>query len=179
METYIGKKPLADNPGFSRQWENALDGLDFDIIDAPIVDLIRGMAKLPYCFTLQSCVGHFVFEDGRDVHNLEPLEITKNIFEVKYQIAYLAWCIDNCSDGIKFLNDMESLAGIDPDYIQFGCAEWFWKRQINSYVLQIQPERFKGRDKMIINYQEARHIADVKIRFFNKIGDVLVECFSK
>jgi hypothetical protein len=43
------------------------------MIDMPVVDLINGFNKRPYCFTLQSCYGHFVSNDQKDTHNLDPL----------------------------------------------------------------------------------------------------------
>ena len=36
METYVEKKRLVDNPDFSRRREDSLNGLTFDVIDAPI-----------------------------------------------------------------------------------------------------------------------------------------------
>ncbi len=173
MKTYIEKKPLADNPKFSRKREDALNGLDFNAIDAPIVDLIRGMAKLPYCYTLQCCFGHFVYDKQRDIYNLEPLKQIDGPLDVEYRIAYIALCVDNNKDGIELLADLEDVVNIDKDYIQFGCAGWFWKRPVNSYVLQVQPERLKSKDKMIVDIQEAYHIEKVKTRFFGRLRKIV------
>ena len=66
-----------------------------DMIDMPIINLINGFNKLPYCFTLQSCYGHFVYNGQKDSHNLEPLPVKDTIAKVEYRIAYIAFCIEN------------------------------------------------------------------------------------
>ncbi len=38
-------------------------------------------------------------------------------------------------------HDLRQIPAIDPEYIQFGCAEWFWEAQVNSYALQVEPMR--------------------------------------
>jgi len=45
--------------------------------------------ELPYCFTLQSCFGHFVFCGQNDQQNLEPLPVNDPIVKVEYRIAYI------------------------------------------------------------------------------------------
>ena len=62
---------------------------------------------------------------------------------------------------------------IDPENIQFCCAEWFWKRQINSYALQVEPERFKEKDRAILNYREALHIEKTRDEFFIELEKLL------
>ena len=93
--------------------------------------------------------------------------------DVEYRIAYIALCVDNNKDGIELLADLEDVVNIDKDYIQFGCAGWFWKRPVNSYVLQVQPERLKSKDKMIVDIQEAYHIEKVKTRFFGRLRKIV------
>ena len=70
METYIEKQPLIDNPNFLCQWDKTLKELD-----------------LPYCFTIQSCFGHFVYGDESDVHNLEPLKTIDSPLDITYIIG--------------------------------------------------------------------------------------------
>jgi len=56
--------------------------------------------------------------------------------------------------------------------VQFCCADWFWKRQVNSYALQVEPERYKTKDKITINFQEALHIENVRNEFFRRIEKI-------
>jgi hypothetical protein len=74
---------------------------------------------------------------------------------------------------------LEDLTGIDPEYVQFGCAEWFWERQVNSYVLQVEPERYKMRDKVGVSFQEALHIERVRDRFFHELRKMVHERNSR
>lgn len=141
---------LIDNPDFAVRRRRALERLSDDMIDEPIVDQVRALNGLPYCFTLQSCFGHFVWHSGQDPHNLDPLPLDPLPPEavpgsIEYWIAYLAFCIDNVPAGREFLEALEIVPRTAPGFIQFGCAGWFWERQINSYVLQAEPERFKDR----------------------------------
>ena len=55
---------------------------------------------------------------------------------------------------------------MDPENIQFGSAEWFWKRQVNSYALQVEPDRFKRQDTAILDYEEALNIEKIRNEFF-------------
>ena len=73
------------------------------MIDEPIIELINAFNKLPFCFTLQSCYGHFVYSGQNDPQNLEPLPLTDTIGVVEYRIAYIAFCIENSDQGRKFL----------------------------------------------------------------------------
>ena len=73
METFIKPKALVDNPHYPIQRQKTLAGLSDDDIDVPIVLLVRAFNKVPYCFTLQSCYGHFVWAEQDNPRNLEPL----------------------------------------------------------------------------------------------------------
>lgn len=66
-------------------------------------------------------------------------------------------------------DDLSDIAGIDEPYIQFGCAEWFWERQINSYVLQVEPEQFKAQDRAEVDFQEALQVEAVRNAFFAQL----------
>ena len=52
-----------------------------------------------------------------------------------------------------------------PEYIQFGSADWFWKRWANSYVLQVEPARHKEKDAVILDATEARQVQRVRDQF--------------
>lgn len=169
LETYTGFKAFVDNPGYLEQRRKSLRGLDIDTIDAPIVDIIRDIVKLPYCFTLQSCYGHFLYTGRKDTRNMEPLPISGSIKRIEYRIAYIAVCIQNSDMGKALRDDLSDIPAIDPAYIQFGCAAWFWETHPNSYVLQVEPERYKTKDRVFVNYEEALHIEKTRNEFFGAL----------
>jgi len=121
--------------------------------------------KLPYCFTLQSCCGHFTCTGREDPYNTEPLPITDTIRKVEYRIAYMALCIEESVSGSMFLEALKGVTAIDPENVQFGCAEWFWQRQVNSYVVQVEPDRFQFEDRAMLAYNEALKIESVRNEF--------------
>lgn len=143
------------------------------MIDAPIIDLINEFNKLPYCFTLQSCYGHFVYNGQKDSQNFEPLLVKDTIAKVEYRIAYIAFCIENSLLGRWLLKTLKKIIAIDPENVQFCCAEWFWKRQVNSYALQVEPGRFKRKDLVILDYKEALHIEKIRNDFFHRLYELL------
>ena len=146
METYVAAKGLVSNPHFHNQREKALSGFRQATIDGPIVDLITRFANLPCCFTLQSCFGHFLLDDQSDPHNTEPLPRLDQDIDVQYRIAYIAVCVQENQQGRLLLDDLRGLCLLDSQHIQLGCAEWFWERQVNSYVVQVEPERHKTKN---------------------------------
>ena len=174
METFTDLKELVDNPHYRIQRAKSLCTLSDEKIDDPIIDLVNGLNRLPYCFTLQSCYGHFVY-CGKDTHHLDPLPTTNTIKTVEYRIAYIAFCIENSPLGNELLATLEEFPAIDPDNIQFGSAEWFWERQVNSYALQVEPDRFKHQDTAILDHPEALHIEKVRDRFFTHMGNLLAQ----
>ena len=169
METFTEPKELAENPHYQDQRQRTLAGLSEDMIDAPIIDLIKAFNELPYCFTLQSCYGHFVFKGQDDPHNLEPLPVTSTVARVEYRIAYICLCVEKNELGKRLLDALNEVTAMDRENIQFCCAEWFWKRQINSYALQVEPERFKHKDSAILDYREALHIEKTRNAFFARL----------
>ena len=174
METFTTIKDLVDNPCYDSQRQRHLSGLNMNIIDAPIIDVVSDLATLPYCFTLQSCFGHFLYRNQQDPSNLELLPISDSIEKVEYRIAYIALCIQNNDAGRILLNELKKVPSIDPDYIQFGCAEWFWERQVNSYALQVEPERYMYFDRTpLIDYEEALHIQKVREEFFSELRNLI------
>lgn len=170
METFTELKELAENPYFQAQRQKSLRNLSDDMIDTPIVNLINAFNKLPYCFTLQSCYGHFTCNGQEDPHNFTVLPVTDAIAKVEYRIAYIAFCIENGESGKDLLEDLQEITTIDPKNIQFGCADWFWKRQVNSYALQVEPDRYQHLDKAILDYNEALYLEKVRDEFFFQLN---------
>ncbi len=175
METFTDPKALVENPAFQSQRQRTLTALKDAVIDAPIIDILNALNALPYCFTLQSCYGHFLYPGQKDPHNLEPLPLTHTIVRVKYRIAYLCLCVENSHSGKGLLKALQGITAIDPENIQFCCAEWFWKRQINSYALQVEPDRFKHQDTATLDYREALHLEKTRNTFFVTLQECLQE----
>ena len=173
METFTTLKDFVDNPNYYEQRQNALSSLNIDAIDQPIVELINSFAELTYCFTLQSCYGHFVYDIQTDSKNTEPLPVPGVVACVEYRIAYIALCIQNSALGRELFKDLSTLPSIAPEYIQFGCAEWFWQRQVNSFAVQVEPDRYKTKDRIVVDYQEALHIEGIRNEFFGELGRLL------
>ena len=172
METYTEIKPFVKNPDFQEQRKQSLLNLNSALIDKPIVGLIKDFAKINYCFTLQCCYGHFIYKDQHDPHNLDPLPSTYISGKIEYRIAYIAVCIDFGKDGKILFEKLKAIGALDENYVQFGCADWFWERQVNSFVLQVEPERYKHDDKINIFYEEALHLEKVRNKFFKKLKNV-------
>jgi len=173
LETFTAPKELVANPYYQDQRQKSLLGLTDVAIDTPIIELINAFNKLPYCFTLQSCYGHFLYNDQNDSHNLEPLPITDTIARVEYRIAYLAFCIENSELGRSLMEALKEITVIDPENIQFCSAEWFWERQVNSYAMQVEPDRFKHEDSAILDYKEALYIEEIRNEFFDHLQELL------
>jgi hypothetical protein len=173
LETFTQTKALAENPHYHLQRQKCLAALHDGMIDKNILDVINAFNTLPYCFTLQCCYGHFIYDGQSDIYNLEPLPLKDSISRVEYRIAYVAFCIERNDLGRMLFEDLKKLVNIDPENIQFCCAEWFWERQINSYSLQVEPDRFKYEDKAIVDYQEALKIEKIRNEFFEELRDLL------
>jgi hypothetical protein len=103
------------------------------------------------------------------------LPISDGVVAVTYRIAYVTLCLENNPEGKELLAGLRDIPAADSEYIQFGSAEWFWARQVNSYVLQVEPERFKDKDEATVDYQEALHIQQVRDNFFSEIRRVVSE----
>ena len=122
---------------------------------------------------MQSCYGHFLHNTQKALHNIEPLQISDSIKDVEYRIAYLALCIENSDMGKTLFQGLREIPRIDPDYIQFGCADWFWQKQVNSYALQVEPQNQMYKDIAIVDYQEALYIEKIRNGFFIQIKNLL------
>jgi len=173
LETFTELKEFAENPHYQAQKQKTLHDLTDGVIDNPIINLVNGFNRLRYCFTVQSCYGHFLYNRQQDTHNLESLPAKGSISKVTYRIAYMTFCIENSIRGRELFESLKKIAAIDPENIHFGCAEWFWKRQVNSYALQVEPERFKFKDTSILDLKEALHIEKIRNEFFLQLYELL------
>ena len=174
METFAKPRSFVDHPHFSRDRQVAVDKLLTDNIDVPIRRLITKFSHLPFCFTLQCCSGHFLFEGEQENENLKVLP-SHDVGPVKYRIAYLALCLENSSDGRDLYSGLEKIAALDPEYIQFGSPDWFWHGHPNSYALQVEPLGFAGSDTAIIEYKEALKVQKVRGLFFDRLEKLVQE----
>jgi hypothetical protein len=175
METFHPAKALVPNPDFTGQRRRWLSGLEDHTIDPPLRPLIRRLNDRPDCFTLQCCYGHFVHAEQPDPHNLAPLpeEAIPPEIDITYRIAYLALCIDDSAPGRALLALLGRLPDLDPGNIQFGSPTWFWRQQVNTYALQVEPERFKYRDQAVLRYGEARRIETLRALVFARLAEAL------
>ncbi|MBW2980787.1 hypothetical protein KY360_05215 [Candidatus Woesearchaeota archaeon] len=172
--TFVEAKSFVENPHYQKKKDEALHKLDYDEIDPPITDIIKGFTTIPYCFLLQSCYGHFVHEGQKDPKNVSPLSNYNEDSKIEYRIAYIAIVIENNDKGKKLYQDLEAIVKIDPENIQFGSVDWFWnKGDINSYVLQVEPDRYKAEDGAIISVDEALHLQNVRDKMFEALRKVL------
>ena len=169
METLTELRSFVSNPHFRQQRQQSLSQLDTGTIDPPILDVVSDLGRLPYCFTLQSCFGHFLSGSQRNPRNTEPLPISDTTATFEYRIAYLALCIEDSEPGRALFDALRQMTAIDPEYVQFACADWFWERQVNSYVLQVEPARHKKKDRALIAYQEALHTERIRDRFYAEL----------
>ena len=173
METFTSPREIVSNKHFEQNRKEALLTLNIKDIDEPLIDVVKQFNKLPHCFTLQCCYGHFLYNDQADPNNTDDLPILAPSSNVEYRIAYLAFCILYSDSGRAFYRDLRSLIDLDREYIQFGSAEWFWERQVNSYVLQVEPDRLKTKDRIVIAYEEALHIQKIRNDFFKQLENII------
>ena len=173
METFSEPLALMENPNYRDQRQQCLARLSNAMLDNPLIDIVTGFNKLAYTFTLQCCYGHFVYEPQHNRHGVAALPISEKIDRVLYRIAYIAFCIENSPEGKRFLQALNGVSVIDPEYVQFGSAIWFWERQVNSYVLQVEPRRYKHLDSVTLEYQEALKVEKIRNEFFKQVDEQL------
>ena len=173
METFTPPRPLVENPSFEEQRRAALAGLENARLDPPLTALVAAFNRLGCCFTLQSCWGHFLYPGQSDPRNLARLPTPGKVESVEYRIAYLAVCVDNAPGGRAVLNKLRRVVRIDPGFIQFGSADWFWARQVNSYALQLMPARFRDRDRARLDLAEARKVERLRAPMFDRLEQLL------
>jgi hypothetical protein len=177
LETFSEPQDLVENDRYLRDRNATLEALDLSMIDQPIVDIVGCIATLPHCFTLQSCYGHFLCAPNQDLRSLNCMP-REHVGTVRYRIAYLAFCIENSGPGRALLESLEAISRIDPDYVQLGSAEWFWKRWVNSYALQVEPLRYRTKDEIILQSAEAFHVQEIRDLFFKKLRDLFTQELS-
>ncbi len=174
METFTAPRAFLEDHRYTKDREDTLKALDLDSIDEPIVDIVTTFSKIPYCFTLQCCYGHFVCVPEQDPHNLDPISNSCTGL-VQYRIAYLAFCLENSRRGRDLWRSLARVPMIDLEYVQFGSADWFWDLRVNSYVLQVEPYAQQLKDEVISGHTEALHLQGVRDLFFKEIRALLVE----
>lgn len=168
MDTFTEPRAFVFNPRYQKDRSDTIVALDLDCIDEPVVDIVAAFSMLPYCFTLQSCFGHFICTPKQDIHTLDSIPKAFND-PVRYRIAYIALCIENNSHGWNLYNCLSEIQTVDPVYIQFGSADWFWDHFANSYVLQVDPPSHMEKDEATLEPGEGKHVEKVRNRFFNEL----------
>jgi len=160
---------MVENPRFEDQKRKCLANLTAEMIDEPIAGIVAGFNNLPCCFTLQSCFGHFLFPGQEDPFCCDPLpEISLDV-QVEYKIAYLAFCLENSDPGKSLLEAFRKVTLIDPDNIQLCSPDWFWERQVNTFALQVEPDRFKHSDQAVLGFEEALNLEEIRNKFFRAL----------
>jgi hypothetical protein len=174
VETFTEPRALVRHADYAADRQAALDALDLSAVDQPVVDVVEAFGPLPYCFTLQACYGHFLTALGQDEHSLDPLP-ERHGGSVRYRIAYVAFCIEDTERGRAFLERLSRVPEIEPAYVQFGCADWFWDQWPNSYTLQVEPAAHRFKDQAILTAGEAMQTQRARDRFFEELRRLLAE----
>jgi hypothetical protein len=174
METFMEAKSLVPFRAYAEARARALSAIVWDELDAPVADVVRAFNDLPFLFGLQCCHGHFLTRTGQDEHDLAPLP-EGHSGAVRYRIAYVAFCVEDSEPGRVFLERAAQLpALVDPAYVQFGSAGWFWDQWVDSYVLQVEPAAHRFKDQASLAAGEALHTQRVRDRFFEELRVLLV-----
>jgi hypothetical protein len=172
LEAFAKPREFVENTGYARDRRRVMLEFAPESIDTPILDVVLGFARMPQCFTLQSCYGHFVYAAQPDPCNLVTLP-AEDVGAVMYRIAYVALCIEHSATGARLRAALEEIRAIDPKYIHFGSPRWFWEQHPNSYALQVEPERFMLKDEAVIEHREALHVQRVRDRFFERLRELV------
>jgi hypothetical protein len=172
METFHEPREFLRHDRYALDRGKALDQLDLASIDPPIADIVTGFGRLPQCFTLQCCWGHFVWQLGQDSHNLDVLP-SSHVGPVRYRIAYVALCIENSHRGSLLRDSLAQLPERFPGHVQFGSPDWFWDQWVNSYALQVEPIAHQFEDEATLDVAEALETQRVRVRFFDTLKDLL------
>jgi hypothetical protein len=178
METFTSARPFTLHPGYASDRDKTNRELEEEMlsgsIDAPLLPIIRDWMPITHCFTVQCCFGHFVHDREPDIENLVPPSRYRGKIEtVRYRLAYVAVCIQDTICGREMYADLEELAADNPDYIQFGSAGWFWERLVNTYCIQLEPERLKNTDSGLIAMDEALHLEMLRKNFFQRLAGIV------
>ena len=111
---------------------------------------------------------------GQDEHSLAPIPHGFS-GTVHYRIAYVAFCVDTGERGRAFLQTLSRVPEIDPAYVQFGSADWFWDQWPNSFALQVEPAAHRFKDQVALTAGEAMQVQRARDRFFDELRRVLAE----
>ncbi|OQX14038.1 MAG: hypothetical protein BWK76_15270 [Desulfobulbaceae bacterium A2] len=178
MKTFTRPREFVENPRYAQERREAMTALDPASINEPLADIIAGFAALPHCFTLQSCYGHFLWLPGQDAHSLESVP-PDHAGPVRYRIAYIAFCLEHSTCGQALRDALADIPAVAPDFIQFGSADWFWERWLNSYTLQVEPAGQQHLDEAILNPAEALRCQEVRQLFCQRLRTMLAVETSK
>lgn len=175
METFIEARDLVPFPAYAEERARALAAIDWEDLDAPVVDVVRALDELPYVFTLQCCHGHFLTGPEQDERDLAPLS-AEHSGAVRYRMAYVAFCVEDCDSGRAFAERASRLPALcEPGYVQFGSAVWFWEKWVDSYVLQVQPAAHRFKDQAALTAGEALRTQRARDRFFEELRGLLAD----
>ena len=151
METFTEFRPMVVDPHYQDRRRQCLNELNSDELDPPIAGLIDDLCEFPFCFTIQSCFGHFLYPGQEDPNNIQSLSSPGKIHSVDYRIAYIAICVEDSRSGRKFLRWLKQFSDMDPHYVQYGCAEWFWERyRIHTFCRLSQKDTDKRTSARLI-----------------------------
>jgi len=174
VETFTEPRALVRHAGYAADRRAALDALDLSAVDPPVADIVEAFLPLPYCFTLQACYGHFLTAPGQDEHSLGPVP-EGYTGSVRYRIAYVAFCSEDTERGRAFLERLSRVPEVEPAYVQFGCADWFWDQWPNSYTLQVEPVAHRFKDQAVLTAGEAMQTQRARDKFFEELRRLLAE----
>ncbi|MCK5126539.1 MAG: hypothetical protein KAR42_09805 [candidate division Zixibacteria bacterium] len=169
METFNTIHDFVDDSSFERNRDKSISTLPKISIDPPLQNLINLCSLLPCCYTMQCCWGHFVYPGQSDPDSLAPLPESLEVNDVEYRLAYIAFCLQNSKSGRRFRDSMAEIVNLNSEYIQLCSADWFWEQRVNTYQLQVEPERFKHLDKAIIPFTEAKLIEKLKAKVYDQL----------
>jgi hypothetical protein len=177
LETFSEPREFVENTRYPQDRKDALAALDLGSIDKPIVDIVAGFAKLPHCFTLQCCYGHFVCAPEQNPHSLGAIPSDYG-GPVRYRIAYIAFCLENSSRGRALRDSLSRVTAIDPGFVQFGSPDWFWDQWVNSYALQVEPTAYQSKDEVILEVAEALRTQRARDLFFIELRALMAKEMS-
>lgn len=169
MQTFVAQRDFAEHDDYEKQRTTTLRNLDLSKIDSTFVEIIKTLNSIPHCFTLQCCSGHF-FNARHRLDTVDDCLFERNVSgTTQYTIAYIAVCVQKCMFGQGLIERLKKIASMDPGYIQFGCAQWFWQKTVNSYVLQVEPREYRYKDIISLDYPMAIRVQKARDLFMSEL----------
>lgn len=166
---------MVEDGRFAASRMKALDDLNLKTLDHQLVDIVRGFSRYPHCYTVQSCYGHLVEPgpDGRSSSLIDPGFPPPRTG--LYQLAYLTMVIENSVSGRALYEQLSQFPRMNASFFQWGSGTWFWRDQglLNSYVLQVEPIRFRHFDRFPMDGNEARQWLEAREIFWNALRQLL------